>query len=89
MSLSTEAKAQIVEQYRRSAGDTGSSEVQVALFTHRINHLTAHLKKHPKDVHSRQGLLRLVAARRKLLDYYKRVNTPGYKKLIESLELRR
>jgi small subunit ribosomal protein S15 len=89
MSLTVEAKAQIVDKYQRVAGDTGSPEVQVALLTNRINHLTSHLKTHPKDVHSRQGLMYMVAQRRKLLDYLKRVNLAGYKKLIESLELRR
>jgi small subunit ribosomal protein S15 len=89
MSFNTEAKAQVIDQYQRCAGDTGSSEVQVALFTARINHLTAHLKTHPKDVHSRQGLMQLVARRRKLLDYLKRTQQQVYKSLIERLELRR
>lgn len=89
MSFSTEAKAQVIDQFQRFAGDTGSSEVQVALFTARINHLTAHLKTHPKDVHSRQGLMHLVASRRKLLDYLKRTQPDVYKSLIERLELRR
>lgn len=89
MSLTAEAKAQIVEKFQRFAGDTGSSEVQVALLTSRINHLAQHLKTHPKDVHSRQGLLYLVAARRKLLDYLKRVQPATYKGVIERLELRR
>lgn len=89
MSLSVEAKAQVVDQFQRFTGDTGSSEVQVALFTARINHLTAHLKVHPKDVHSRQGLMRLVARRRKLLDYLKQTQLETYKSLIERLELRR
>lgn len=89
MSFSVEAKAQVIDQFQRFAGDTGSSEVQVALFTARINHLTAHLKAHPKDVHSRQGLMQLVAQRRKLLDYLKRTQPEVYKSLIERLELRR
>lgn len=89
MSFLPEAKAQVIDQFQRFAGDTGSSEVQVALFTTRINHLTAHLKTHPKDVHSRQGLMRLVARRRKLLDYLKRTQPDVYKGLIERLELRR
>jgi small subunit ribosomal protein S15 len=89
MSFSSEAKAQVVDNFQRFAGDTGSSEVQVALYTARITHLTAHLKAHPKDVHSRQGLMRLVARRRKLLDYLKRTQLDVYKSLIERLELRR
>lgn len=89
MSFSSQAKAQVVDNFQRFVGDTGSSEVQVALYTARINHLTAHLKTHPKDVHSRQGLMRLVARRRKLLDYLKRTQLDVYKSLIERLELRR
>ncbi len=89
MSLTAQAKAQVVDQYQRFAGDTGSPEVQVALLTTRINHLTDHLKNHPKDVHSRQGLMNLVARRRKLLDYLKSTKSDVYKNLIERLELRR
>ena len=89
MSLTTEAKAQIVEKYQRFAGDTGSSEVQVALLSNRISYLTNHLKEHPKDVHSRRGLLQLVSKRRKLLDYVKRTNVELYKKLLQELGLRR
>lgn len=89
MSLSVEAKAQIVEKFQRFAGDTGSSDVQVALLTARINHLTEHLKTHRKDVHSRQGLMHLVAQRRKLLDYLKKTKPDVYKQLLERLELRR
>lgn len=89
MPLTVEAKAQVVDKYQRFAGDTGSPEVQVALLTSRINHLTEHLKKHRKDVHSRRGLMLLVARRRKLLDYLKKTNVEAYKSLIERLELRR
>lgn len=89
MSLTPEAKAQVVDQFQRFAGDTGSPEVQVALLTTRINHLTGHLKTHPKDVHSRQGLMNLVARRRKLLDYLKSTNPAKYKSVVERLELRR
>lgn len=89
MSVPFKAKAQVIDQFQRFAGDTGSPEVQVALLTARINHLTAHLKTHPKDVHSRQGLMLLVARRRKLLDYLKRTEQSAYKTLIERLELRR
>ena len=89
MSLTVEAKAQVVDKYQRFAGDTGSPEVQVALLTSRINTLTGHLKTHRKDVHSRHGLMKLVARRRKLLDYLKNTNPLVYKNLIERLELRR
>ncbi|MCS5710553.1 30S ribosomal protein S15 [Candidatus Berkiella aquae] len=89
MTLTVEAKAQIVEKYQRSAGDTGSPEVQVALLSSRISYLTEHLKTHRKDVHSRQGLMNLVARRRKLLDYLKKNQPTTYKSLIERLELRR
>lgn len=89
MSLTVEAKAQVVDQYQRFAGDTGSPEVQVALLTTRINALTGHMKTHKKDVHSRRGLMQLVARRRKLLDYIKQTNPVVYKNLIERLELRR
>lgn len=89
MTLSVQAKAQIVEGYRRFDGDTGSPEVQVALLTARINYLTEHLRDHKKDKHSRRGLMNLVARRRKLLDYLKKTQLDVYKKLIESLGLRR
>lgn len=89
MTLTVEAKAQVVEKYQRTAGDTGSPEVQVALLSSRITYLTEHLKTHPKDVHSRRGLMNLVARRRKLLDYLQRKAPATYKSLIERLELRR
>jgi small subunit ribosomal protein S15 len=82
-------KAEIVSQYRRSPADTGSTEVQVALLTSRINELTEHFKVHVKDHHSRRGLLRLVSQRRSLLDYLKRKNMSGYRTLIERLGLRK
>ncbi|MCS5707855.1 30S ribosomal protein S15 [Candidatus Berkiella cookevillensis] len=89
MTLSVQAKAQIVEGYRRFDGDTGSPEVQVALLTSRINYLTEHLRDHKKDKHSRRGLMNLVARRRKLLDYVKRTKPETYKKLLDTLGLRR
>ncbi len=89
MSFTKEAKAQIVEKFRRFDGDTGSTEVQVALLTARVNHLTSHLKEHKKDNHTRRGLLNIVASRRKLLDYLKRKKPEAYKELIETLGLRR
>jgi small subunit ribosomal protein S15 len=82
-------KAEIVSQFRRSPADTGSTEVQVALLTSRINELTDHFKIHVKDHHSRRGLLRLVSQRRSLLDYLKRKNMSGYRSLIERLGLRK
>lgn len=89
MSLTAEAKAQIVEKFQRFAGDTGSPEVQVALLTNRINDLTGHMKENKKDNHSRRGLLRLVSNRRKLLDYVKRTKPDVYKRLLQDLSLRR
>ena len=89
MSITTAQKAQTVADYQRAKGDTGSPEVQVALMTARINHLTGHFKEHDKDHHSRRGLLRLVSRRRKLLDYLKSKNENGYKELIKRLDLRK
>jgi len=89
MSITAVQKAQIVTEYQRVKGDTGSPEVQVALMTARINYLTGHFKSHVKDHHSRRGLLRLVSRRRKLLDYLKGKNQEGYQALIARLELRK
>ncbi|AWK13907.1 30S ribosomal protein S15 [Candidatus Fukatsuia symbiotica] len=89
MSLNAETKANIVVEFGRNANDTGSSEVQVALLTAQINHLQGHFTEHKKDHHSRRGLLRMVARRRKLLDYLKRTKVESYSTLIESLGLRR
>ncbi|MCH8492258.1 30S ribosomal protein S15 [Aliidiomarina sp.] len=89
MSLSADVKAQIVKDFARAEGDTGSPEVQVALLTAQINHLQGHFKKHIHDHHSRRGLLRMVSQRRKLLDYLKRKNDERYLELIKRLELRR
>ncbi|WP_289077740.1 30S ribosomal protein S15 [uncultured Parasutterella sp.] len=89
MAQSTAQKAEIIAKYAQSQGDTGSSQVQVALLTARINELTEHFKANPKDHHSRRGLLKMVSRRRKLLDYLKRTNLNGYKALIESLGLRK
>lgn len=82
-------KRAVMENYQRSANDTGSPEVQVALLTARINQLTPHFVEHKKDHHSRRGLLRLVNQRRKLLDYLKTKDTGRYKTLIERLGLRK
>lgn len=89
MPVTTGKKAQIVSDYQRAAGDTGSPEVQVALLTTRINDLTGHFKAHVKDHHSRRGLLRMVNRRRKLLDYLKRSSDDTYRSLIERLGLRK
>lgn len=89
MAISVEQKAEIVKQYQRAAGDTGSTEVQVALLTARINGLTDHFKANTKDNHSRRGLLKMVNQRRKLLAYYKRTNLDGYRELIARLGLRK
>ena len=86
MSIDT---SQIIEDNKRGTNDTGSPEVQVALLTARIVHLTEHFKTHKKDHHSRRGLLQLVNRRRSLLDYLKRKDNERYKALIEKLGLRR
>ena len=81
--------AEVVKKFQRFEGDTGSSEVQVALLTNRITGLTDHFKENKKDNHSRRGLLQMVNQRRKLLDYLKRTAPAVYTKLIELLGLRR
>jgi small subunit ribosomal protein S15 len=82
-------KKGIIEHYRLHDKDTGSSEVQIALLTERINYLTEHFKIHKKDHHSRQGLLKLVSLRRSLLDYLKRHDTERYRTVIEQLGIRK
>jgi len=89
MATATAQKAQIVAEYQRAPGDTGSPEVQIALLTARINGLTDHFKANSKDHHSRRGLLKMVSQRRKLLDYLKSKNFQGYRALIERLGLRK
>ena len=89
MSFDAEAKNKIVSEYARSDNDTGSPEVQVALLTARIQHLTGHFKTHKGDHHSRRGLLRLVYQRRSLLDYLKKKDVQRYRDLIGRLGLRR
>jgi len=89
MSLQVAQKAQVVKQYQRSGKDTGSSEVQVALLTERINSLAGHFKSHVKDFHSRRGLLKMVSQRRKLLDYLRRTDADKYRSIIERLSLRK
>ena len=82
-------KSDIVTEFQRAKGDTGSPEVQIALLTARINELTGHFKIHVKDHHSRRGLLRMVSRRRKLLDYLKGRNLETYRMLIKKLNLRK
>ena len=89
MSLSSEAKAKIIAEHKRGEADTGSPEVQVALLSKRIAELTEHFGEHKKDHHSRQGLLRMVNKRRKLLDYLKDKDQDRYRELIKRLGLRR
>ena len=89
MSLTADAKQEIVGKYGRDEHDTGSTEVQVALLTARINELTEHLREHKKDHHSRRGLLMLVGKRRRLLKYLQSSDIDGYRQLIQQLGLRR
>ena len=89
MSLTKEAKQEIVQQHGASESDTGSTKVQVALLTRRINELTEHLRQHPKDHYSRRGLLKLVGRRRRFLNYLQKSDLEGYRALIKELGLRR
>ena len=89
MSITAEKKTELVKKFARSEGDTGSPEVQVAILTERINNLTEHFKDNKKDNHSRRGLLKMVATRRKLLDYVKFRDEGRYQAIIEALGLRR
>ena len=89
MSITQEEKAELVKKYGRGENDTGSTEVQVAILTTRINNLTEHLKTHKKDFHSRRGLLVMVGQRRRLLDYLNANSNDRYAGLIKSLGLRR
>ena len=89
MSVTAERKHEIIADNARSAGDTGSAEVQVAILSERIANLTEHFKTHKQDKHGRRGLLALVANRRSLLDYLKKSDASRYQSLIESLGLRK
>jgi small subunit ribosomal protein S15 len=89
MTLTKEAKQEVVGTYGKSETDTGSAEVQIALLTKRISELTEHLRAHKKDHHSRRGLLKLVGRRRRLLTYLQARDIEGYRKLIKELGLRR
>ena len=82
-------KKEVIAKFGRTENDTGSPEVQVALLTSRINHLTDHLRKHPKDFHSRRGLLKIVGQRKGLLDYIRQRDIVGYRALIGELGLRK
>ncbi len=87
--LHTEQTAQIVDKFKRSEGDTGSPEVQVALLTEKVTHLTEHLKTHSKDHASRRGLLKMVGQRRRLLDYLRSKDVERYRTLVAALGLRK
>ncbi len=89
MSISAERKTEVIEEYATKKGDTGSPEVQVAILTERINNLSGHLQGHNKDLHSRHGLLKMVARRRRLLDYLKKTDAGRYADLIKRLDIRR
>ena len=89
MPLTKDKKQELIGKYGREAGDTGSAEVQVALLTERINHLTEHLRAHSKDHHSRRGLLMMVGKRRRLLRYLESADVERYRKVVADLGLRR
>ncbi|MEX0968850.1 MAG: 30S ribosomal protein S15 [Paracoccaceae bacterium] len=89
MSITVEEKARLIKEFATKEGDTGSSDVQIAILTSRISTLTEHFKSHKKDNHSRRGLLKMVALRRKLLDYVKKHDEPRYRSLLERLNIRR
>lgn len=87
--MDKQIKAEIIAKYATHEGDTGSPEVQIALLTWRINHLTEHLKNHHKDHHSRRGLLQMVGSRRSQLNYLKEIDIERYRALVAKLELRK
>ena len=87
--MTVERKQEIINQYRRDEKDTGSSEVQIALLTERINELTEHLKVHKKDNHSRRGMLKMVGKRRNLLNYLAKKDVNRYREIVEKLGLRK
>lgn len=89
MYLTQETKKEIFAKYGKDANDTGSAEGQIALFTHRINHLTGHLKNNKKDISTRRALIKLVGKRRRLLDYLKSKDIERYRAIIEKLKLRK
>ena len=87
--MTKETKQEIIKNFARDEKDTGSSEVQIALLTKRINELTEHLKVHKKDNHSRRGLLQMVGKRRNLLNYLAKNDLPKYREIVEKLNLRK
>ena len=87
--IAKEKKDEIIKEYGRKAGDTGSPDVQIAILTARITELTEHMKKNPKDYHSNRGLLKMVGQRRGLLDYLKKTDLEKYRALIEKLGIRK
>lgn len=89
MSITTDQKSKIIKQYAQSSNDTGSPEVQIALLTTRVNSLSEHMKTHPKDFHSRRGLLIMVGKRRRLLNHLKDKDEGRYAALVKNLDLRR
>jgi len=89
VSLTKEIKSELIESHRTHESDTGSTEVQIAILTNRIQYLTEHFKIHSKDHHSRQGLLKMVGKRRRLLDYLKRNSLSRYQQIIGKLGLRK
>ena len=89
MAITKDRKTEIIDSYRREPNDTGSPEVQIALLTERIRHLTEHMKVHKKDFHTQRGLLMLVGRRRRMLDYLRRNDVERYRALIAKLGIRR
>ena len=89
MALAEADRAVVIEKHRLHTSDTGSSDVQIAVLTRQINSLSEHFKVHKKDQHSKQGLLKMISRRRKLLDYLKRCDVGRYKKIIQTLEIRK
>lgn len=89
MSITAERKGELIKEYARGSGDTGSPEVQVAILTERIRNLTDHMSMHKKDFHSRRGLLIMVGQRRRLLDYLRKTDAERYQVLIKGLGIRR
>ena len=87
--MTKERKTEIINTYKREENDTGSPEVQIALLTERISELTEHLKVHPKDNHSRRGLLKMVGKRRNLLNYLAKKDLPRYREIVKQLNLRK
>ena len=89
MALASEQKQEIIDKYQKAKGDTGSTDVQIALLTARINDISAHLQQHKHDFHGTRGLLRLVGKRRRLLDYLRRKDIERYRSLIKELGIRK